>query len=351
MTMRCAKARAAVLALSAVALAASPAWAASPFDPLDPADPSQVYCDEGADGGATGEATTDREHSRILPRRRLPENVKRRTLRAAGTRTVVLKAGRSRAREAVVFLHGNPGSSGDWVRLLSASGRVGRAVALDLPGFGRAGDAAGYPYTVNGAARFVGAALRKLHIRHAHLVLHDFGGPFGLQWAAGHPARVQSVTLFDTGVLRGYLGHPAAHVWRTPIVGEAFMAALTRESFRRGIQNGQQRPLPRRFVDRMYDDFDRATRCAVMSYYRDVDDPDALGAAQTAALRPRDIPALVIWGRHDPYIPASYAARQREAFPSAKVRIFDASAHWPFVDERKRAKRLLVSFLRGEVKR
>jgi pimeloyl-ACP methyl ester carboxylesterase len=351
MTVRCAKAHAAALALLALTLAASPASAASPFDLLDPADPSQAYCDEGADGGATGEVTTDREHSRIVPRRRLPANVKRRTLRAAGTRTVVLKAGPSRAREEVVFLHGNPGSSGDWVRLLHASGRLGRAVALDLPGFGRAGDAAGYPYTVDGAAHFIGVALRKLHIRRAHLVLHDFGGPFGLQWAAHHPARVQSVTLFDTGVLRRYLGHPAAHAWRTPIVGEGFMAAVTRGSFRRLIQNGQRRPLPPLFVDRMYDDFDRATRCAVLSYYRDVDNPDALGAAQTAALRPRDIPALVIWGRHDPYIPESYAERQREAFPSAKVHIFEESAHWPFVDEPKRAKRLLISFLRRELKR
>src|SRR4051794_34444424 len=96
----------------------------------------------------------------------------------------------------------------------------------------------------------------------------------------------------------------------------------------------------------MYDDFDRATRCAVMSYYRDVDNPDALGVAQARALSPRDIPALVIWGRHDPYIPDSYGERQGEAFPSAETHIFGESAPWPFVDEPQRSKSLLVSFLR-----
>ena len=41
-------------------------------------------------------------------------------------------------REAVVFLHGNPGSSADWEPLLAATGRRWRAVAWDAPGFGHA---------------------------------------------------------------------------------------------------------------------------------------------------------------------------------------------------------------------
>jgi pimeloyl-ACP methyl ester carboxylesterase len=64
-----------------------------------------------------------------------------------------------------------------------------------------------------------------------------------------------------------------------------------------------------------------------------------------AALRPLDRPALVIWGRHDPYLPVALAERQREAFPSARVEILDSSGHWPFMDDPERTERLVLEFL------
>ena len=83
----------------------------------------------------------------------------------------------------------------------------------------------------------------------------------------------------------------------------------------------------------MYDDFDRATRRAVLDLYRSVADVGGAGQRLAAALRPLDRPALVLWGRRDPYLPVAHAERQREAFPSAEVRVLDGSGHWPFIDD------------------
>ena len=44
-----------------------------------------------------------------------------------------------------MFVHGNPGSSRDWTALVAAAGELGRAVAIDMPGFGKAPIAAGVP--------------------------------------------------------------------------------------------------------------------------------------------------------------------------------------------------------------
>jgi pimeloyl-ACP methyl ester carboxylesterase len=41
----------------------------------------------------------------------------------------------------------------------------------------------------------------------------------------------------------------------------------------------------------------------------------------------------VLWGRHDPYLPAALADRQRDAFPRAEVHVLERSGHWPFVDD------------------
>jgi pimeloyl-ACP methyl ester carboxylesterase len=53
-----------------------------------------------------------------------------RELRVDGIRTVLREAGPANDREAA-FIHGNPGSSGDWASLLDRAGGPCRAVAWD----------------------------------------------------------------------------------------------------------------------------------------------------------------------------------------------------------------------------
>lgn len=74
-------------------------------------------------------------------------------LSACGIRTRVLQGGVNlRATEAVVFVHGNPGSGEDWSELMRRLAPHGRVVALDMPGFGKADKPANYP-TRSRAAR------------------------------------------------------------------------------------------------------------------------------------------------------------------------------------------------------
>ena len=274
--------------------------------------------------------------------------IERTRLNLVGINSRALLAGDGAAPEGVVFVHGNPGSADDWEPfVVAAAGAVGRAVALDLPDFGDTAAAPGFEHTTPGYAAWLGAALEQLGIERVHLVLHDFGGPIGLAWAAGAPERLASITLLDTGVLPGYRWHRLARIWRTPVLGEIFQATATRRAFRFLVSRSEPQGLPRAFLDRMYDHYDRRTRRAVLRLYRATDDPSALSAQVIERLRPHDVPALVIWGEHDAYLPASYAVRQREAFPSADVHVLPTSGHWPFVDAAPVVERLLVDFLSG----
>ena len=273
-----------------------------------------------------------------------------RELNLDGVRTPLREAGPADASEAVVFVHGNPGSGADWEPLLAAVGQRRRAVAWDAPGFGGARAPAAFRQTVHAHAAFIGRALDALAIDRAHLVVHDFGGPWGLRWAAEHPDRFASAVLLGTGVLPGYRWHALARAWRTPLVGELVMATTTRAGFRLLLRRGNPRRLPRAFVDRMYDDFDRHTRHAVLDLYRSVADVSAAAERLAAALRPLDRPALVLWGRHDPYLPATLAVRQRDAFPHADVQILEHSGHWPFVDDPDTVTQAIAAFFDGHTR-
>lgn len=272
------------------------------------------------------------------------------SVEAGGVRSPLLSAappGREDATEAVVFLHGNPGSSRDWARLVGEAGDLGRAVAFDLPNFGQADkpvdfDPSGYP-------AHVGLVLDRLGITRAHLVLHDWGGPWGLAWAARHPRRFASATLINTGVLLGFRGHYVAAAWVTPGLGELVMRLSTRSGFGLALRHGNPRGLPRELVDRMWHDFDHATRRAVLRLYRSARRPDRLMQPLARALRPLDRPALVVWGVHDPYIPARMAYRQLEVFPRAKVALLPGSGHWPMADDPDAVSALVLPFLREQL--
>ena len=272
--------------------------------------------------------------------------VERTSLLAGGTRTRLVQAGPADASEAVVFVHGNPGSADDWEGLAGAAGAAGhRAVAFDLPDFGETIAPDGFGHDVPAYATFIAEALAELGINRVHLVIHDFGGPIGLVWAMMNPGALASITLVDTGLMPGYRWHSLARIWRTPVAGEILQATASRPFFRFLVNRQEPRGLPREFVERMYDQYDRRTRRAVLKLYRATPDPGGMSENLIDLFRPLDLPALVIWGEGDAYLPASFAHDQERAFPSAEVHVLPASGHWPFADAPETTERLLVEFL------
>ena len=149
-----------------------------------------------------------------------------------GVRSPVLTAGPPDGAEAVVFVHGNPGPADDWRDLLTRAGELGRAIAPDMPGHGRAGKPKHFSYSVDGYAGHLAALLDQLASPRAHIVAHNFGGPWALAWAARHPGALASATLLNTGVAIDYRWHRYARIWRAPVLGEVFQATASRPGFR-----------------------------------------------------------------------------------------------------------------------
>ena len=252
------------------------------------------------------------------------------------------------ASEAVVLVHGNPGSSEDWIDLLPHIAKFARVIAPDMPGYGRADRPDEFDYTVEGYARHLDGILEQLNVQRAHLVLHDFGGPWGMQWAADHSDRAASLALLNIGALPGYTWHKFARIWRLPVIGEIFQAIATRGAFRWLINADNPKPFPNAFIDRMFDDADAGNRRAVLKLYRATNDIGGLTTQLAERLKPLRLPALVIWGAQDRYLPVRYAETQAQYFDT-QTYVLPAVGHWPMIDEPDRVRTLLLPFLRSQV--
>jgi pimeloyl-ACP methyl ester carboxylesterase len=269
-------------------------------------------------------------------------------LSVAGARSLVRASGPSDASEAIVFLHGNPGSSEDWLDLLPRAGDFARALAPDMPGFGRADRPRDFEYSVRGYARHLDGLLNALGVIRVHFVLHDFGGPWGLAWAADHPERVASLSLLNIGLMPGYRWHKYARIWRTPVLGEVFQLLASRAAFRLLIQSDNPKPLPLAFIDRMFEDSDWGSKLAILKLYRATPDLGAPADRIAAALAPFAPPVLVLWSDGDKYLPLSYAALQAKYFEGASIHVLRDSGHWPMIDQPERVRDLLLPFLRQQ---
>jgi pimeloyl-ACP methyl ester carboxylesterase len=223
------------------------------------------------------------------------------------------------AHPPVLYLHGVPTSSDDWVELLERTG----GLAPDLPGFGRTGKRGDGDYTMRGYDAFVEAFLDRLEVDRVRLVVHDWGA-VGLLWAQRFPERVERLVVINAiPLLAGYRWHRIGRLWRMPAVGEMAMGLATRWAWRR--------ELPERVVDEAWPHFDQGTQRAILRLYRSSPE-DALARAGLD-LGTVGCPALVVWGDSDRYIPSGFAESYADALGGeAKILHLPDAGHWPWFD-------------------
>lgn len=106
--------------------------------------------------------------------------------------------------DPIVFQHGNPSSSYVWRKVMPSCRGLGRLIACDLIGMG---DSDKLPnsgpdrYTYAEQREYLFALWEELGIRErVVLVVQDWGGPLGFDWARHHPEGIQGIAYFETMV-------------------------------------------------------------------------------------------------------------------------------------------------------
>jgi pimeloyl-ACP methyl ester carboxylesterase len=146
-----------------------------------------------------------------------------RRFRAGGVESFAREQGDG---EPVVLMHGIPVSSFLYRKVLPELADRGlRGVAFDLPGLGLADKPREFDYTWSGLGRWAGEAIDALGIERCHLVLHDIGGPIGLEWALRNRERVKSLTVLDTLIdVEGFRRVWTMALASPPLVGPLWVA-------------------------------------------------------------------------------------------------------------------------------
>lgn len=225
-------------------------------------------------------------------------------LNVNGHRTHYLKAG---GGPPVVLVHGGASDSRDWFDTMTALAHRYTLYAPDLIGFGQS-DRNEVGYYLSDFSDFVLDFIDTLQLEKPALVGHSFGARVCLDVAFQNHELVGKLVLVDASGLGKVTGFGSALV-------TVFWAL--RKLFRRS------QPYPR-FLAKEGEDYDQVS----------IDELARLTA-----------PTLLVWKRHDPYLPVSIARRAEKLIPGARLEVLPGYGHAPHLQNSQDFNRLLLDFL------
>ncbi|BFT74171.1 alpha/beta fold hydrolase [Paenibacillus sp. P36] len=98
----------------------------------------------------------------------------------------------------ILLLHGNPTWSYLYRNVIKELSGECRLIALDYPGLGMSRAPSGYGYTPQEHSEAVAEFIRRLDLRDLVLVVQDWGGPIGFNYAVKHHKNLRGIVLMNT---------------------------------------------------------------------------------------------------------------------------------------------------------
>jgi pimeloyl-ACP methyl ester carboxylesterase len=232
--------------------------------------------------------------------------------------------------EPVLMLHGWPTSSYLWRNVMGHVAEGNRAIALDLPGYGRSAKPLDASYSFRFFERALSGFLDALGIERTGLAVHDVGGPIGLYWASQHRERVSGLALLNTLVFA-----------RPSLAVIAFVASARIP----GIRSWLTSPAGIRFAMRYgVNDKSRISDEAVRAYQEPFASDDARKVLRKAgtSLHPGgmreierwlpeiDLPVRLLYGERDRILPdvAKTMRKVAERVPQAELSTLPDCGHF-----------------------
>jgi pimeloyl-ACP methyl ester carboxylesterase len=100
--------------------------------------------------------------------------------------------------ETILFIHGTPSWSFDFRNVIKSLSKNYRCIAIDHVGFGLSDKPEFYDYSTQNHSWTLEKFVLELGLKNITLVLHDFGGPIGLDFAIRNPKLIKRITVLNS---------------------------------------------------------------------------------------------------------------------------------------------------------
>lgn len=238
-----------------------------------------------------------------------------------GARIHVHKKGQGRP---ILLLHGVPDSADMWQGVIDRLASHYTCYAPDLPGFHLSGLPSDFEFSLEHYGRFIDQLVCALGIdQPVQLVLHDWGGIFGMSFACQFPAKVSGIVGGSFPFTEAYRWHAWARIWRTPVLGELAMLTMNKALFKWEVKRGGSH-IAASHIDSTYAKLDWQTRKVILKLYRSAHPALMASFAQDLANLAKEVPIDLVWGKKDIYVAPEFG---RYLHPRTQI-CLEHCGHW-----------------------
>ncbi len=236
----------------------------------------------------------------------------------------------------ILLLHGFPSTSHQYRGLMERLGGSFRMIAPDYPGFGKSTapvsktDGGTFEYTFDSLSRSVEAFIDTLGLTRVILYIFDFGAPVGMRIANRRPELIAGLIIQNGNCYDAGLSDAARRLMSArsddPAVTAELAGLLTPEGVRFQYVTGASRP--ERIAPDSYDlDFhyieQPGRKQPQLDLLLDYKSNLPLYPQWQEWLRTNLPPALIVWGKNDPFFTAAGAQAYLDDLPNAHLQLLD----------------------------
>lgn len=253
--------------------------------------------------------------------------------------------------ETLLFIHGTPSWSFDFRNVIKALSSQFRCIAIDHIGFGLSHKPEQYDYSTQNHSATLGKFVESQDLKDITLVVHDFGGPIGLNYAIHHPEKIKRIIVMNSWLWSS--AHQPDFIKFSKILKSPLLPFLYRY-----LNFSPRFLLPGSFGDH------KLSKTLLSQYtkpFRSKSERNGTLAFAKSLLHDQDWfeelwskkeainqkPTLFIWGMKDKFVSPKYLEKFASGFSNNRIHKLETCGHFPQEERAKEVVNHIQSFMKG----
>ncbi len=252
--------------------------------------------------------------------------------------------------ETILFVHGTPSWSFDYRNVIKMLRPHYRCIALDHIGFGLSDKPSDYDYSTQNHSETLSKFIADKQLTNFTLVVHDFGGPIGLNYALKFPEQVKNIVVLNSWMWSSAKDPEFikfSRILKSPILPLLYLYFNFSPRYLLPNSFGDHK-LPNHLLAQYTKPFANSSqRRGTLAFAKSLlNDQDWFEELWNQRHHINNKPTLFIWGMKDRFVTPYYLEKFLSGFKNAHVEKLETCGHFPQEEESEKVGRLIEAFLK-----